>query len=237
MTHKMSVVNTLLRRAKSIPSTEDQKKKEREHVRSVLTENNYPPGIIRTCERTLDHLRDGQDHNSSDNRDNETATVVLPYVKGISERVQRVPLKQHNIRVAHRPMKKLANVFPRPKDPQDKSSRTGIVYKIKCDDCDFVYYGQTERSLKTRTTEHKRAISHNYSNSKIAQHANNTGHTFDFNNTEIVASESNYHRRLFLEAWYSAHDRNAGNDYISIPDVYRAIELNTGTSTRSRSIF
>ncbi|KAK3698751.1 hypothetical protein QZH41_004909 [Actinostola sp. cb2023] len=148
MTHKMSVVNTLLRRAKSIPSTEDQKKKEREHVRSVLTENNYPPGIIRTCERTLDHLRDGQDHNSSDNRDNETATVVLPYVKGISERVQRV-LKQHNIRVAHRPMKKLANVFPRPKDPQDKSSRTGIVYKIKCDDCDFVYYGQTERSLKT----------------------------------------------------------------------------------------
>ena len=135
--------------------------------------------------------------------------------------------------VAHRPIRRLVNVFPRPKDPQEKSARTNIIYKIKCNVCDFVYYGQTERSLKTGTNENKRAIAHNCSNSKIAQHANDTGHTFDFANTEIMANEKNFHKRLFLEAWYSIHDENSGNDYISIPDVYRAIEIKTGTSARS----
>ena len=154
------------------------------------------------------------------------------YPTSSSEKVRRV-LKQHNIMVAHRPIRRLVNVFPRPKDPQEKSARTNIIYKIKCNVCDFVYYGQTERSLKTRTNEHKRAIAHNCSNSKIAQHANDTGHTFDFASTGIMANEKNFHKRLFLEAWYSIHDENSGNDYISIPDVYRAIEIKTGTSARS----
>ena len=33
----------------------------------------------------------------------------------------------------------------------------------------------------------------------LALHVHQTGHTFDFENTEIIARESNYWRRLILE--------------------------------------
>lgn len=48
--------------------------------------------------------------SDSSNIEQPTATVVLPYVKCISEKLQR-PLKIHNIQVAHRPIKRLANIF------------------------------------------------------------------------------------------------------------------------------
>ena len=37
----------------------------------------------------------------------------------------------------------------------------------------------------------------------------------------------NYHQRLFLEAWYSIRDRNAHNNHIEIPDVYKSLFFNS----------
>ena len=44
--HKRSVVNTLLDRAKNIPSTRAGQCRERKHVINVLRDNNYPLGFI-----------------------------------------------------------------------------------------------------------------------------------------------------------------------------------------------
>ena len=51
-------------------------------------------------------------------------------------------------------------------------------------------------------------------NSKVAGHVHLFGHSMKFENVEVVGFESNYHERLFLEAWYSTLDPNAGNDHI-----------------------
>ena len=63
------------------------------------------------------------------------------------------------IKVVFRPLRTVNSLFPRPK-VQEKFDRpqSGIVYKINCTNCSFVYYGQTERPLKIRITEHKRAV-------------------------------------------------------------------------------
>ena len=47
----------------------------------------------------------------------------------------------------------------------------------------------------------------------------------DFENVRVVGLEANYHERLFLEAWHSAEDPNAGNDPIKIPEAYKCIAL------------
>jgi len=49
------------------------------------------------------------------------------------------------------------------------------------------------------------------------------GHNFNFDEIKIVATEQHFHNTLFLEAWHSTHDVNAGNDRISILDVYSLI--------------
>ena len=71
-----------------------------------------------------------------------------------------------------------------------------------------MYYGQTDRALETRLKEHRRAVQVGDNNSKIAT---------------IVDNARNFHERLFLEAWYSQRDSNAGNEHIDIPDIYKSL--------------
>jgi len=41
----------------------------------------------------------------------------------------------------------------------------------------------------------------------------------DFDNVEVVGRQPHYHQRLFLEAWMSVKDPNAGIDHMVIPEV------------------
>ena len=86
-----------------------------------------------------------------------------------------------------------------------------------------MYYGQTERSLKTRIAEHKKAVASFNQNSKVASHVHQLSHNMNFANVKVVDVESNYHERLFLEAWHSTVDPNAGNDHIVLPEAYKGI--------------
>ena len=52
---------------------------------------------------------------------------------------------------------------------------------------------------------------------KKAQHANQFGHSMDFDSTTIVDKGRDYHRRLFLQAWHSQRDQNAGNEHYRHP--------------------
>ena len=45
----------------------------------------------------------------------------------------------------------------------------------------------------------------------------------DFDNGSIVTQELNFHKQLFLEAWHSFKDKNSGNDFIKIPDIYKPL--------------
>ena len=66
----------------------------------------------------------------------------------------------------------------------------------------------------------RKAVSSFDHNSKVAGHVHNSNHNMDFENTKVVGLEANYHERLFLEAWHSTLDLNAGNDHIKIPEAY-----------------
>ena len=86
-----------------------------------------------------------------------------------------------------------------------------------------MYYGQTDRALATRIKERRRAVRVGDNNSKIAQYANQFGHSIDFDQATIVDKAHDYHKRLFLEAWRSLRDRNAGNEHIDVPGIYSSL--------------
>ena len=56
-------------------------------------------------------------------------------------------------------------------------------------------------------------------NSKLACHVHECHLHMDFENVEVVGHEAHYHQRLFLEAWMSVKDPNAGNDHMVIPGL------------------
>ena len=92
----------------------------------------------------------------------------------------------------------LRTCFPRPKDRPSPLQCRGVVYKVGCADCNFVYYGQTDRALETRLKEHKRAVRVGDNNSKVAQHANQFGHSIDFNHATIG---SELHASPHIHIW------------------------------------
>jgi len=90
--------------------------------------------FIRNCERAL---------TKQPAVDNFKGFVVLLYVQGVSEKIGRI-LKQQKVKVACKPQQTINSLFPLPKERDDSDRQTsGIVYKINCTQCNFVYYGQT----------------------------------------------------------------------------------------------
>ena len=74
-----------------------------------------------------------------------------------------------------------------------------------------MYYGKTDRALATKIKEHRRAIRVGDNNSKIVQHAIQFGHSIDFDQATIVDKAHDYHKRVFLEGWYSQTEMWAMN--------------------------
>jgi len=83
-----------------------------------------------------------------------------------------------------------------------------------------VYCGQTERSLKTRILEHKKAVASFDQNSKVASHVHQFSHNMNFANVRVLGFECDYHERLFLEAWHSTLDPNSVNNRMVLPEGY-----------------
>ena len=114
---------------------------------------------------------------------------VLLYL--ISREFQKKSQEHYNVRTFEFHSNQLARTlqqeFPKPKDKLNTNNTRDIVYRINCSDCDFSYYGQTNRPLKIRIKQHKRAVQHNDKNSKIAQHVEKYEHRMDFENAIIVS--------------------------------------------------
>jgi len=133
-------------------------------------------------------------------------------------------LKQQKVTVAYKPQLTINSLFPHPKERDDSDrQKSGIVFKINCTQCNFVYYGQTERSLKTWIAEHKKAVAGFDQNSKVASHVHHFNQNINFENVKVAGFKATYHERLFVEAWHSTLDPNAGNDHIILPEAYKGI--------------
>ena len=75
-----------------------------------------------------------------------------PYIKGFSEQIRRV-LGKYGIPTYFKPTNTLRQLLVEPKDIVDKENAVEPVYKIKCEECEATYVGETERSLKARFSE------------------------------------------------------------------------------------
>ena len=103
---------------------------------------------------------------------------------------------------------------------RSREAMRGIVYKIKCKDCDCVYIGQTSRALKTRVKEHAKAIETLDDNSLLAKHHMLHSHRINLASVEIIDRSSAWRQSLILEAWHSVRDTNAINEHIALPNIY-----------------
>ena len=84
-------------------------------------------------------------------------SINLPYVESTSEKLRFIP-RSHKIRPTFYTESTLLKLFYKPKDRVASEDESNIVYKIDCSNYEAVYFGESERSLKVRSYEHKRSV-------------------------------------------------------------------------------
>ena len=90
--HKATAIKTLTRRAQLICDSPD----------ALRNENKYPQCVFRKSNYNSDFIKPGihKDHELKETNNSTTATVTIPYVRGMSEIISRI-LRPYNIRIAH----------------------------------------------------------------------------------------------------------------------------------------
>ena len=154
-----------------------------------------------------------------------TGYTSLPYIQGTTEKIRRV-LSKIGVKVAMKPVRTIGHIIPSPKDPISPDEINCLVYEIPCNDCDFVYIGQTKRNLNTRLREHQRAIRQQKpENSALCEHVMETDHLIGWSNARILKVETNYFKRLTAESWFiHSHPKVLNrSDGESLPVIYRSL--------------
>jgi len=88
------------------------------------------------------------------------------------------------------------------KDIFPTHSRSHVVYKINCLNCDASHVGQTKRILNIRVVEHRNHIKRDTAQvSVITDHRLQSNHN-DWNGVRVLDEEINYKKRLISEMIY-----------------------------------
>ena len=130
-------------------------------------------------------------------------TIVLPYFGQISKTIQFM-LKKFKIHTIFRIPFGMEGLITLGKDVLNRFEKSGVIYKLICKKCKVTCVGQTDRLLNTRVEEHKKNLGRkcNYHNVLSDHRKEYADHDFDWNNVEILHSESNKGKLEFMEMLY-----------------------------------
>lgn len=117
-------------------------------VENVFVANGYKREEVKKAMEPKENQGDAQEAMNA-------GTVMLPYVKGLSEKLRRI-YNGYEVRAAYRCGERIRDVGNRNKSDLGWR-KNNVVYEIPCI-CGSIYIGQTERCLQTRMDEHERDI-------------------------------------------------------------------------------
>lgn len=208
--HKLGVVKTLHHRADCVVTDQCDLISEREHINTALKACGYPDWSI---QKALSKTRNNKSSDKSSVNNRRRGFVTIPYISGLTEPLRRV-LKNYGISSCVKPTNTLRQLLCSPKDKSKKELVTGPIYHIKCEgnNCDAVYIGESERTLKTRFQEHKRPSN---TNSEVCKHIHQDcpSHTVSLDSTKLLDKEPKWFERGVKEAIYiRAHKPSLNRD-------------------------
>ena len=139
---KLGVVRTLMNRADTLIADDKLRKQEKEKVRVALRTCGYPEWALKEGE--LEGKRDRKKEGGEQHEEKKPkGYVVVPYSKGVSERLRRV-FGKHGISMYSKAGQTIRNVLVRLKDPLEPEEQCGVVYECDCDVCGQIDVGEME---------------------------------------------------------------------------------------------
>ena len=195
------------------------------HVSNVLQNNGYPKGLIKKFQQKTQRKFNRSVSTNQENQvteSEEKSYISIPYIPGTSERLKRI-FRRYNLEVAHQPTRKLRSELCHLKDKKTPQEKSGVVYKIDCENCDEKYVGETGRQVRDRMLEHERDVRNKKPASKVFEHVRETGHNFKFENVSILDNSSHKKTRLHLESIHTFKESNSINRSLILNSTYQPL--------------
>lgn len=112
--HKLSVVRMLFHRTSIITDTQDRQEEEN-HIKQALKACQYPAWAINKGKREAQRNNKEETKKKKSSKSENLGMVTLPYVRGVTERIQRA-MRKHNISTPVKPHVKLRQILVHRKD-------------------------------------------------------------------------------------------------------------------------
>ena len=134
-------------------------------------------------------------------------SLYVPYHPR-TKRLYKMIKEEFGFNVIYKKTQTLGDILQKKGRTIEKQYKRNTVYSIPCQQCPKKYVGQTTATLKKRCSEHrnwcqkkhkKKILKTSKKNDGIAFHFHETGHVIDFENTQIIAEEKAYWKRLIIE--------------------------------------
>jgi len=196
-------------------------------------DNGYPLNLIfSVIKRRLYCRFQTHDFQKSIGLENSQVTIsqsyfTIPYVSCIATKFIQFFKNISFCKLSFSCLNKLNKFIKVHKDLLSTSSRSNVVYKIECSNCDASYVGQTKRLLKDRIGEHRNHIKRNTNQIfVITNHRKNYNHEFDWNNVKVLDEETNYKKRLISEMIHIKKQKcglNSKNDTDLLDPLYHEL--------------
>ena len=189
---KRGVIRCLRSRATRICEAEDLEAEE-EHLRTTFQTNGYPRGFVVGAvrpSRIQERIQQAEETAMEDPTSRRKTLCMLPYVKGTSDKLGDI-CRRAGLHPVFQQKTTLRSILTRVKGPQ-KHVDKGVVYQIPCAQCNEVYIGETGRPLKTRISEHKRAVTMGDARNANADHWMRTDHSMDWKGATVVDRASKW---------------------------------------------
>jgi predicted GIY-YIG superfamily endonuclease len=198
---KRGVIKTLYTRAKNICSDDRYLSEEISNIVQEFSRNGYSKRYVNN---TLAKIK----RDNVNNKDEMKGSLIIPYIKGTSERIKRIAAK-YGLRTAFHSRTTLRNILCKTNPNNNiKLESKNVIYSLPCE-CGKRYLGETGRPLGVRLAEHKKNVKEGKTNiSKLAEHVWEEHHKVLWDNIEIVGRESNRLKRKIVEASFMAVDDN-----------------------------
>ena len=102
---KLGVIRTLLDRKEAIV-TEEADKEEEDKIKNALSQCGYLKWAVEKVKNQAKEKSKNKGRKKENNQEKSNGMVVIPYIQGVSERLQRV-YKKYNIQTAMKPVNTL----------------------------------------------------------------------------------------------------------------------------------
>jgi hypothetical protein len=192
---KRGVVRSLIHRASVICQDRHDFLNEARHIKHDLALNGHPSALVNSIISTPTTSPPDIDLTTQ-------GTVVIPYVKGVSEKFRRIG-NRYNIRTIFKTSHTIRRAIMKTRPDRDLLETRHCIYSIPCE-CGRCYIGETGRPLGVRLKEHQYNLKQGLlDKSKLAQHAYE-GHRVCWKEATVLQVESNIIWRKYKEAAHMA---------------------------------